>query len=64
MPHASVALKGAIDKGTAGNKCVVLVADNFTISGTGGILKTAIGGCDKAGLKIPNVTLRRVGLVQ
>jgi hypothetical protein len=64
MPHASVTLKGAIDKGTAGNKCVVLVADNFTISGTGGILKTAIGGCKEAGLTIPNVTLRRVGLVQ
>ena len=37
MPHASVTLKGAIDKGTNGNKCVVLVADNFTISGNGGM---------------------------
>jgi hypothetical protein len=64
MPHASVTLKGAIDKSNAGGSCVVLVADNFTISGNGGILKTDIGGCPQAGLTIPKVTLRRVGLVQ
>jgi Flp pilus assembly protein TadG len=64
LPHASVTLKGAIDKSIAGKSCVVLVADNFTISGNGGILKTDIGQCPQAGLKIPKVTLRRVGLVQ
>jgi hypothetical protein len=57
MPHASVTLKGAIDKGTAGNSCVVLVADNFTISGTAGILKTDIGQCGQAGLKMPSATI-------
>src|SRR5258707_5536525 len=62
MLHASVTLKGAIDKGTAGKSCVVLVADNFTISGNGGILKTDIGQCPQAGLTIPKVTLRRVGV--
>jgi Flp pilus assembly protein TadG len=57
MPHASVTLKGAIDKGTAGKSCLVLVADNFTISGTAGILKTDIGGCPSAGLTMPSATI-------
>jgi Flp pilus assembly protein TadG len=53
MPHATIALKGAIDKSTNGSKCVVMVADNFQISGTGGILKTDIGDCAGAGLNMP-----------
>jgi len=53
MPHASVTLNGAVDKATHGGACVVMVADNFTISGTGGILKTNIGGCGPAGLTMP-----------
>jgi hypothetical protein len=65
MPHASVTLKGAIDKGNAGNSCVVLVADNFTISGTAGILKTDIGQCPQAGLTMPTATVAgRSALVQ
>jgi hypothetical protein len=56
MPHASVTLKGAIDKGTNGNSCVVMVADNFQISGNGGILKTDIGQCKQAGLTMPTAT--------
>jgi putative Flp pilus-assembly TadE/G-like protein len=57
MPHASVTLKGAIDKSTNGHKCVVLVADNFQISGTGGILKTDIGECAAAGLIQPTAKI-------
>jgi hypothetical protein len=57
MPHASITLKGAIDKSTNGNQCVVLVADNFQISGNGGILKTDIGGCPAAGLTMPTATI-------
>jgi hypothetical protein len=57
MPHASVTLKGAIDKGTAGKSCLVLVADNFTIAGTAGILKTDIGQCPQAGLTMPSATI-------
>jgi hypothetical protein len=57
MPHASVTLKGAIDKSNAGKSCVVLVADNFTISGTAGILKTDIGQCPQAGLKMPQAII-------
>jgi Flp pilus assembly protein TadG len=65
MPHASVTLKGAIDKGNAGKSCVVLVADNFTISGTAGILKTDIGQCPQAGLTMPQaIVAGRSALVQ
>jgi hypothetical protein len=57
MPHASLALKGAVDKSTNGSKCLVLIADNFQISGTGGILKTDIGQCKAAGLNMPQATI-------
>jgi Flp pilus assembly protein TadG len=57
MPHASVTLKGAIDKANAGKSCVVMVADNFQISGTAGILKTDIGQCPQAGLKMPTAAI-------
>jgi hypothetical protein len=45
MPHATVTLKGAVDKATNGKSCVVMVANNFQISGTAGILQTDIGQC-------------------
>jgi hypothetical protein len=65
MPHASVTLKGAIDKANAGKSCVVMVADNFQISGTAGILKTDIGQCAQAGLKMPTASIpSRITLVQ
>jgi hypothetical protein len=65
MPHATVTLKGAIDKSNNGNSCVVMVADNFQISGTGGILKTDIGQCKQAGVTMPTATLlARSALVQ
>jgi Putative Flp pilus-assembly TadE/G-like len=56
-PHATVNLKGAVDKSTNGKSCLVLVADNFQISGTGGILKTDIGQCQAAGLNMPTVKI-------
>jgi Putative Flp pilus-assembly TadE/G-like len=64
MPHASVTLKGAIDKSTYGKSCLVMVADNFQISGNGGINKTDIGQCAQAGLKMPTATTARTALVQ
>ena len=57
MPHATITLKGAIDKSTFGNQCVVMVADNFQISGTGGVMKTDIGQCAAAGLNMPTATI-------
>ena len=63
MPHATITLKGAINKSTNGTNCVVMVADNFQISGTGGILKTDIGNCVGAGLTMPTVNVGAVQLV-
>jgi hypothetical protein len=57
MPHATLTLKGAIDKSTFGKSCLVMVADNFQISGTGGILKTDIGQCSQAGLTMPTANI-------
>src|SRR5438874_13805270 len=56
MPHASVQLKGAIDKATAGKSCLVLIADNFTLSGNDGNLKTNIGHLGDAVLTMPSAT--------
>lgn len=65
MPHASVTLKGAIDKSNAGKSCVVMVADSFQISGTGGVLQTDIGQCRQAGLAMPTAAApSRTALVQ
>src|SRR5229473_6448194 len=65
MPHATLTLKGAIDKSTNGKSCLVMVADNFQISGNGGILKTDIGQCAQAGLSMPTATIPgRTALVQ
>jgi hypothetical protein len=52
-PNASVTINGAINKATNGQQCLVLVADNFVISGTAGILQTDIGQCSQAGLTMP-----------
>src|SRR3954452_1952903 len=57
MPHASVQLKGAIDKATAGKSCLVLIADNFELSGNAGIAKSDIGQCGAAGLTMPSATI-------
>ena len=57
MPHATVTMKGAVDKATNGKSCVVMVADNFQISGTAGILTTDIGQCAQAGLTMPTATI-------
>jgi hypothetical protein len=57
MPHATLALKGAIGKSTYGKSCLVMVADNFQISGTGGVMKTDIGQCPQAGLTMPTATI-------
>jgi hypothetical protein len=65
MPHATITLKGAIDKSTNGKSCLVMVADNFQISGNGGVSKTDIGQCNQAGLNMPTATIAgRTALIQ
>jgi Flp pilus assembly protein TadG len=54
MPHASITLKGAIDKSISGHKCFSLVADNVTLSGNAGIAKSDTGECGQAGLTMPD----------
>ena len=56
-PNATIQLKGAINKSTNGAKCVVMVADNFQISGTGGIDKSDVGNCPAAGLTQPTAKI-------
>jgi Putative Flp pilus-assembly TadE/G-like len=65
MPHASITLKGAIDASNKGNgnRCLVLVADNVLIDGTGGFLKANPTQCPSAGLTTPTVPLGKIGLV-
>jgi Flp pilus assembly protein TadG len=57
MPHATLTLRGAIDKSTFGKSCLVMVADSFQISGTGGLMKTNIGQCSQAGLTMPTAAI-------
>ncbi len=56
-PHATLTLKGEVDRSTFGKSCMVMVADNFQLSGNGGIAKTDIGQCTQAGLKMPQAQI-------
>jgi hypothetical protein len=51
LPRASVTFSGAVNKSSNGASCFGMVVDNITINGTGSILAT--GGCDEAGLELP-----------
>jgi hypothetical protein len=59
MPHAHVTISGAINKSTNGAVCFVMVANDVTINGTGGIYaqSPAGAGCKDAGLNMPKVTI-------
>lgn len=62
MPHASVTLKGIVNKASNGYSCFGLVVDNLLFSGTNAIL--AHGECDMAGLDLPyNLVVQRAALV-
>jgi Flp pilus assembly protein TadG len=54
-PHSSVIFSGAVNKSSNGASCFVMVADNYTINGTGSIFDT--GGCSSAGLIMPQATI-------
>lgn len=62
LPHATVVLKGIVNKASNGASCFGLVVDNLTFSGTNAIL--AHGECDVAGLNLPyNLIAQRAALV-
>jgi hypothetical protein len=52
LPHASVTFSGAVNKGSNGSSCFVMVVNDITINGTGSIL--AHGQCGQAGLVMPS----------
>lgn len=58
-PHASVIISGAIDKATNGSVCLVMVANDVRVNGTGSIYAQSPGGegCKDAGLVMPLVTI-------
>ena len=59
MPNASVTISGAINKSANGADCMVMVAKDVTINGTGSIYsQTPDGsGCKLAGLNMPTATI-------
>jgi Flp pilus assembly protein TadG len=59
FPNASVTLSGAINKSAYGAVCMVMVAKDITINGTGSIYaQTPDGsGCKDAGLNMPTATI-------
>lgn len=62
LPHASVTLKGIVNKASYGASCFGLVVDNLEFSGTNAIL--AHGECDVAGLDLPyNLIAQRAELI-
>jgi len=52
LPHSSVTMSGAVGKSSQGANCLVLVADNITINGTGSIFANDTQ-CPSAGLTTP-----------
>jgi hypothetical protein len=64
-PNAMITLKGAINASNngKGNPCLVVVADNVQIDGTGGFAKANPTQCQSAGLTTPTVPVGKIGLV-
>jgi len=58
-PNASITLSGAINKSTNGATCLVMVTNDVTINGTGGIYQQSPNGsgCKDAGLNMPTAQI-------
>jgi hypothetical protein len=63
LPHSSVAFKGAVNKSSYGVSCLLLVADNVTISGTAAIEQTTAASCATAGVTLPTDNVGGIALV-
>jgi hypothetical protein len=63
LPHSSVAFKGAVNKSSYGASCLLLVADNVTISGTAAIEQTTTASCATAGVTLPTNNVGGIALV-
>jgi Flp pilus assembly protein TadG len=63
LPHSSLAFKGAVNKSTYGASCLLLIADNVTISGTAAIEQTTTTSCSTAGVTLPTNNVGGIALV-
>ena len=57
MPHSSVTVSGAVNKSSNGAGCMVMVANNVLINGTGSFYDQSPAGCLQAGLNMPTATI-------
>ena len=53
FPYASITFKGAVNKSSYGQSCLLFVADNMTMKGTASIEQTTASGCLSAGVVLP-----------
>jgi hypothetical protein len=53
FPYASITFKGAVNKSSYGQSCLLFVADNITMKGTASIEQTTASGCLSAGVVLP-----------
>jgi Flp pilus assembly protein TadG len=63
FPHASLAFKGAVNKSSNGASCLLLIADNVTLSGTASIEATTTASCLTAGVTLPTNNVGGIALV-
>jgi Putative Flp pilus-assembly TadE/G-like len=63
FPHASLAFKGAVNKSSNGASCLLLIADNVTLSGTASIEPTTTASCLTAGVTLPTNNVGGIALV-
>ena len=54
FPYASITFKGAVNKSSYGQSCLLFVADNITMKGTASIEQTTTSSCSAAGVTLPS----------
>jgi Flp pilus assembly protein TadG len=53
FPYASITFKGAVNKSSYGQSCLLFIADNITMKGTASIEATTASSCAAAGVTLP-----------
>src|SRR5215472_13548217 len=57
FPYANLTFKGAVNKSSYGQSCLLFVADNVTLKGTASIEQTTTSSCSLAGVTLPTDTI-------
>jgi len=57
FPYASITFKGAVNKSSYGQSCLLFIADNITLKGTASIEQTTTSSCSLAGVTLPTDTI-------